>query len=655
MIENSVHILLVEDNKDHIELLRRAFHTSTTRTTLTVAENLLKARAYLTNDIPDLVIADLCLPDGKGTDLLDRSDKEGDYPVIIMAGQGNEHVAVEAIKSGALDYVVKSEVTLAAMPCLAERLLREWKTILGRKEAEKAVRISEAKYQDFYNYAPDMFLSVDLHTGLILECNQTLVLDTGFLREELLDRPLIALFHPECLSEVQHVLETVLETGEMRNSELRLLRKDGRTIAISMNMSAVYDERGRILFARSICRDITERKQAEEALRQTEERLRQGQKMEAIGTLASGIAHDFNNILSAIIGYSELTLTRISPKSREWFYLEQVLNAGGRARELVKQILDFSHQTEPHHIPVQLDRITQEVLQLMRASLPAYIEISQHFPEGLGTVLADPTQMHQVIVNLCANAGHAMRECGGRLDVRMGVIKDMEELAALNLKTDRGPYVMLKITDTGHGIPSEVQDRIFEPFFTTKPVGEGTGMGLSVVHGIITSHNGVITVESTPRQGSTFSVYLPQIPFSPPTIIEDKPSISLKQSRVLLVEDEEPLVQLEQQMLTQLGCEVVARTSSVDALETFRRDPDAYDVVITDQTMPKLTGEILAGELLKIRPNVPIILCTGYRSRASAEKIRVLGIKEYLEKPILMEDLALALATVRGISPELQV
>jgi len=652
--EHQVHLLLVEDDQDHVELIRRAFQFQGKPVNLSVAGNLLEAQAYLANHIPDLVIADLHISGGKGTDLLAAPDEAGTYPLVIMTSQGDEQMAVDAMKSGALDYVVKTEETLAEMPGLVDRILREWKTILMRREAEEAVRISEAKFQDLYDHAPDMFLSVDLQTGIILQCNQTLVVETGLRMEEILERPFSTLFHPECMGDVLHALRIVLTNGAMRNLELQLNRQDGSVIDVSMNMSAVCDERGRILYARAICRDITELKHVEEALHQTKERLNQARKLEALGTLAGGIAHDFNNMLVAIIGYTQLTLKTISPNTQEGAHLQQVLNAGGRAKDLVKQILAFSRQAEPHRIPVQLDVIAKEVLQLIRATLSTTIEISQDLPENLGTVLADPTQMHQVIVNLCTNADHAMRDCGGRLDVRLDVVHVTEQFAAQHQMISPGSHLRLTVSDTGHGIPPEILDRIFEPFFTTKPVGEGTGMGLSVIHGILTSHNGAITVENTPGQGATFSVYLPRISLSSALTVEKTESNPVNPSRVLFVEDEESLAQLGQEMLKQLGCEVVARTSSVEALETFRVAPNSYDVVITDQSMPHLTGEILARELLKIRPNLPIILCTGFSHTMCAEKAKALGIKAYLEKPFFIEDLALALVTVRGVLPEPQ-
>jgi CheY-like chemotaxis protein len=368
--------------------------------------------------------------------------------------------------------------------------------------------------------------------------------------------------------------------------------------------------------------------------------------MEAIGTLAGGIAHDFNNILSAIIGYAELSMMEIPEASEAKHNLEEVRNATRRARDLVKQILAFSHQTEQEKKPVQIKPIVKEAIKLLRASLPTTIEISQHVSPDAGIIVADPTQIHQLMMNLCTNAAHAMEEKGGTLAISLTNVDVDSATAALHIGLESRPYLKLTVSDTGHGMTSDVMERIFEPYFSTREKGEGTGMGLAVVHGIVKSHGGTITVDSNPGQGSTFNVYIPQIEKeeSPePELIEVIPP---GRERILFVDDEDALVILGKKILEKLGYTVTTRTSSMEALELFRAQPDGFDFVITDMTMPNMTGDRLAKELLEIRNDIPILLCTGYSERISKEKANQIGICDFVMKPLEMGNLA---RTIRNV------
>jgi CheY-like chemotaxis protein len=366
--------------------------------------------------------------------------------------------------------------------------------------------------------------------------------------------------------------------------------------------------------------------------------------MEAIGTLAGGIAHDFNNILTAILGYTDLALSDIRQDSHAWSYLHEVRKAGLRAKTLVQQILTFSRRTEQPRMPVQLPVLIEEALALLRASLPSTIEIQHAITKHVCPVLADPTQLHQVLLNLCANAAHAMREMGGRLEVRLQAVEVDEQVTVQHPELQPGPYVCITVTDTGHGMTPEVMERIFEPFFTTKAPGEGTGMGLALVHGIVTNHGGTVLVTSVVGQGTTFTIYLPcsadpgqdraaregSLLTGAPTGVE----------RVLLVDDEATLVHLGEAILRRLGYEVVVCTSSTEALEVFRSGPQRFDLVITDQTMPHMTGERLAQALRRLRPDIPLILCTGFSHVMHAERAQELGIDAFLMKPLAMQELA---------------
>ncbi len=373
--------------------------------------------------------------------------------------------------------------------------------------------------------------------------------------------------------------------------------------------------------------------------RQLEQQLRQAQKMEAIGTLAGGIAHDFNNILGAIIGYTELSLSCISAEERTHDFLNNVLKAADRAKNLVQQILTFSRQHELERKAVRVTLIIKEALHLLRSSLPATIEIRRHICDDTCMVFADPTQIHQVLMNLCTNAAHAMKEKGGVLTVNV----DEVELSAdetMNGKLKAGTYLRLKVSDTGKGIPAAIKERIFEPYFTTKSADEGTGLGLAMVHGIVRGLNGHIEVESEIGLGTTFTAYFPVIKQDHALVTDSMEAIPTGKEKILFLDDEVPLADLGKQMLEQLGYRVVARTSSEDALAAFKQDPCWFDLVISDQTMPHMTGKELAQELVKIRKDIPIIICSGFSEIISQEQATSIGINAFVMKPLVKKDLA---------------
>jgi two-component system cell cycle sensor histidine kinase/response regulator CckA len=392
--------------------------------------------------------------------------------------------------------------------------------------------------------------------------------------------------------------------------------------------------------------DITERVQAEEEKKKLEAKFQQAQKLEAIGTLAGGIAHDFNNILSAIIGYTEIASLRVPEGSKVKNSLKGVLQASGRAKDLVNQILSFSRQREQEPKPVQISSIIKEALKLLRASLPTTIEIHQNI-ESYGVVEADPSQIHQVLINLCTNAAHAIGQNEGLLEVSLTEIDINETVTAKFPDMHPGPYLKLSVRDTGQGIKPEILPRIFDPYFTTKEKGLGTGLGLAVVHGIVTSCGGTITAESEPGEGTTFYVYLPRVEHANEgEATESVEPLATGHECILFIDDEQTLVDIGRQTLENLGYHVVTETSSIKALELFREQPDEFDLVITDQTMPHMTGERLAEQIMEIRPDIPVILCTGFSSRITEERAKAMGIREFLMKPLVMRHLTKAVRKV---------
>ncbi len=394
-------------------------------------------------------------------------------------------------------------------------------------------------------------------------------------------------------------------------------------------------------------KDITEQKQAAEELEKLEEQLKQAQKMESIGTLAGGIAHDFNNILFPMLGYTEMMISDIQEGSLIRESLDEVLKGILRARDLVKQILEFSRQADHEYIPVDCDVILHEVLKLSRSTLPTTIELKQDIQENCGKVEADPTQVHQILMNLITNAFHSMEENGGLLTVTLKV-QNPPPKGILQEKNLHKSYVCITVTDTGTGMNDKTIKRIFDPYFTTKQQGKGTGLGLSVVHGIVKTYYGHIDIKSNPGKGTEIKIYLPRIQrVENEIIIANRPvAEKLGNERILLVDDEESILKMFRKMLESLGYHIYSTLDSRHALDVFSDQPGEYDLVITDMTMPGFTGDKLAVELKKIRSDIPVILCTGFSETVTEERMDQLGIEKVLLKPIVRDDMADAIRDI---------
>jgi PAS domain S-box-containing protein len=509
--------------------------------------------------------------------------------------------------------------------------------ITARKQVEKELKESKNLFDAFTQHIPGLAYMKDVD-GRYLFVNDAFARFTGLKAEAQVGLSDDQVWEAETAQiltrndeaiRLSQVAANLMETVRLPNRERRHL--------LTTRFPIFQDEQLFALGGVSI--DVTESTRAEQQRQQLEMQLQQAQKMEALGTLAGGIAHDFNNILAAIIGYTEIVAAETPKGSQTHHYLSRVLEAGDRARTLVKQILTFSRQSEIEPKPVQVKVIVKEVLKLLRASLPVTIDIVQQI-ESDAAVMADPVQIHQVMMNLCTNAGYAMREKGGRLTVRL-VETHLAEAAARQLgEVVPGRYLNLSVTDTGHGIAPEHLSRIFDPFFTTKPKGEGTGMGLSVVHGIVTGLGGAISVESAPDAGASFVVNLPVIEDQASAAAIETAALPVGTEKILVVDDEVFQTDMSKHLLGLLGYKVETCNRASEALTLFRNAPQKFDLVITDMVMPGMTGDELARQLLQLRPDLPIILCTGYSENITEAKAKELGIKGFALKPLVMEELA---------------
>jgi len=513
---------------------------------------------------------------------------------------------------------------------LEKKMLDLESEITERRRAEEALRGSEEKYRSMMEAMKDpvYICSPDFRVEYM---NPAMIKRTG--RDATGEHCFKALHDLE--EQCPWCEHNKVQQGEYFELEI-VSPKDNRSYHVSS--SPIVHGDGTIS-KMTVFRDTTD-------LKTLETQLQQAQKMEAIGTLAGGIAHDFNNILGGIMGYAELAKMKAPEGSNVIADLDKLIKSSIRAADLIKQILTISRQHKQEQKPVQIKYIVNEALKLLRATLPSTIEIREDLAKDTGVVNADPTQMHQVIMNLATNAGHAMQKDGGILEVNLANVEVDADFAARHLDMSPGPHLRLTISDTGYGIEPAIMERIFDPYFTTKEKGEGTGMGLSVVNGIVKGHGGAITVYSEPGKGSTFNVFFPVVEDVVEAKTEDEEPLPEGNERILFVDDEPSLVDVTRQKLEKLGYKVVGTISSLEALELFKSKPQGFDLVITDTTMPHMTGDILATEIMKIRPDIPVILCTGYSERISKARAEDLGISAFAMKPLLMRELA---TTVRGV------
>jgi len=463
---------------------------------------------------------------------------------------------------------------------------------------------------------------------------------TGYRRAEVIRKKSDFLLYPgkEGDSSYDTVINTI-KSGHVWRGFIKDAKKNGVIYERESSISPVTDSKGHITGYISLSRDVTEKTKLEQQLRQS-------QKMESIGTLAGGIAHDFNNILGAIIINAETAIEDIPEDSAVKKNLEQILLSSNRAAELIKQILTFSHQHKEERKPVEISIIVKEVINLLRSSIPSTVHIKQAIRAKSSLVLSEPTGIHQIVMNLCTNAYHSMKEKGGIMEVTLEDIEIDSKDIPVHEHMAPGPYVKLSVSDTGCGIEDSVKERIFEPYFTTKKSGEGTGLGLSVIHGIVKNYGGIIKLYSEAGKGSTFHVYLPKIETGEIKKITRSAALPKGTETILFVDDEKAIAMGVKEILEKLGYRVFMTTDSLEALEIFKSDPHKFHLVITDQTMPGMTGSKLAKEIMSIRPDMPVILCTGFSEIITYDEAKAIGIKEFLMKPVKINNISTVIRNI---------
>jgi len=671
-------ILVVDDNTANLQLLTNLL--SENGYTVHPASDGELALEFVRTILPDLILLDIKMPFMDGYEVCRRlkaDERTRSIPIIFISVLEEERNKVKGFQAGGVDYInkpfhadevlarVDTHLRLRRMQLELEcrntelRAVRDTLEERVRKRSAELEQANEKLQQEvgehrrtlevlkeseerFHQMLENIrLIAVMLDSrGMVTFCNKALLDLTGWERAEVIGENWFTKFlPPETRSKIEPLFIEMMFSGDFPSYyENEIVTRQGEARLIGWSNVILRDLQGSFIGGTGIGEDITER-------RRLESQLQQAQKMEAIGTLAGGIAHDFNNILAAVMGYTDMARSDIPEESRTRSYLEEVLKAAERAKELTKQILVFSRKGESkpgqEWSGVQISLIVKEALKLLRATLPTTIEIRQDLaapPNSL--VMADPTQIHQVLMNLCTNAGYAMRETGGVLEVGLEVVELGAHAAEVDPDLGPGRYLKLIVGDTGHGMDSATMAKIFDPFFTTKPQGEGTGMGLSVVHGIVKSHGGAITVHSESGQGSVFHVYLPKIEQAAQPGTTGDVNIPTGEGRILLVDDEEALATMGKRILERLGYQVTAMTSPVEAFDIFCARPNDFDLVITDYTMPRMTGTVLAGEIIGIRSDIPIILCTGYSEMITKEKAERMGIRAFIMKPLGMGEMA---------------
>jgi PAS domain S-box-containing protein len=640
-VVTAVRILVVEDSDDDAKLAMRILRKDGFQPTYRRVQDVQALKAAFDQERWDAVLSDFRLPGFNGVEALEIFRATGlDIPFIFFSGTIGEETAVAAMKAGASDYVMKQD-----MARLAPALKRELSQAAIRSEHRKGqidLGASRDRYVDLYDFAPVGYLTLSAE-GLIAQVNLTGAEMLGEDRRHLLRANFATFVLPTDADGWRQHFAHALRSGDKQRFEMGFRSRKGNCVYVQLDCMSIWEEAGPTV--RVAMTDVTDRREAEAALRKIEAQLRDVQKMESLGTLAGGIAHDFNNILGAILGNVALALEDVGPRHAALVSLFEIQKASARARNLVQQILTFSRQEAQELIPQSLRPVVEETYKLLRATLPAGVELDVDVADEPLYVLADATQVQQVLMNLCTNAWQALKEGRGRISVGLAAaVLDADKRQHLG-SLPPGAYAHLWVSDTGTGMDADTRERIFEPFFTTKPLGQGTGLGLSVVHGILNGHHGAIAVDSEVGRGSTFHLYFPVAESNVPVVSVGADAAVLspprgRGERVLYVDDDETMRILVERLLERSGYRVTSYESARDAIEAVREHPEAFDLVVTDFNMPEVSGLEVVRELALIRPGLPVVISSGYVTRRLRDEASLAGVRGVLEKQNTFEELS---------------
>lgn len=627
--QDKTDILIVDDDTQHLLSLGAILEAPGYR--IVTARSGRKALDLIQDHDFAVVILDVSLPDMDGFEAAEKirlRKKTRHVPIMFLTDMsGDESWVFRGYMAGAVDYMVKpvDPVIIESKVNVFAELYRLRKS--SEQRAAERLKITDTKYRSLFDTSRDgiAFLSLD---GQIERANRAYCDMLGYSEHELIFMTYHQHTPRKWIAKDLEILEKQVLVRDFSDEYRKeFVRKDKTAFPVMVRIWLVRDPKGEPLRLLMLVRDVTEQTRLEI-------QLRQAQKMESIGTLAGGIAHDFNNILGAIIGYAQLARYNIKDPEKALADIEHVLTASNRAKDLVRHILGFSRLTEHRMQPIQVHHIVKEALKLIRASLPSTIEIRQNISSEGTAMMADPTEIHQVLMNFCTNALHAMENTGGVLDVTLTPVEFADDEVQEFPDLKPGRYIRLTVSDTGCGIEPRHLDRIFDPYFTTKEKDTGTGLGLAVVHGIIKNHGGAVQVKSVLNQGTVMTVMLPRLETKVEKEVPGTSPLPTGKESILFVDDETSLVEIEKMMLQRLGYRVVSESSSLKAFNIFINRSSDFDLVITDMTMPEMTGLELARGISAIRQDIPIILCTGYNNKITEDIARDAGISRILSKPL---------------------
>jgi len=639
MEKKNLNILLVEDSEDDAALIERKLRKNGYNLNLKRVEDGKQMERALKENIWDLIISDYILPHFSGKQALNLVKKKLDeVPLILVSGKIGEAIAVDMLKKGASDFVMKDNLT--RLPSAVDHSLEDAQILKEKRKTEEELRKLAHRYHLLSENVSDIIWTMDENKRFTF-VSPSIFKITGYEIDEILTKGLDELLIPEHHKIAVHAIDRAMQIFKNKKSkqipkdefQVRLICKDGSTIWTESKVSLLFGPRKKIIGFLGVTRDISERKKIEKKSQEM-------QKMEALGTLAGGIAHDFNNILMPIIINSELLLWETKLKDPQHLYLEQILEAAQRGKDLVKQILTYSRHSDVEKRPLDMVRTVKEIIKFLGSSLPSHIKIKKSFDLPQTIVNADGVQIQQVLMNIFQNAADAIGQKNGTIKIHLSQTNINPENQSLFPDLELGTYLDLSIKDTGYGISQETAERIFDPFFTTKRPGKGTGMGLAVAQRIIKNHQGIIKFSSQKGKGSTVHIYLPLTDIShPPQEVEDK-SLPKGKESILVVEDDKEVALSLKKMLERLGYTVKKMTRAKSCLNMAREKEKAFDLIIADQIMPEMSGLELVQELNQQGVDIPVILISGYIDSVSAEKAQALGIKKVMIKPVNMKEMS---------------